>query len=261
MNNPWIRPQKPLVIAHRGNAVAAPENTLAAYQRAHEDGADMIETDVNISKDGHLVIIHDSKLDRTTNLTGNVHDYMLEELRSADAGIRFSAQFKGERIPTIDEAFSFSNRHQMPMCFEVKGLGTDRSFVIAKKLVEYISQHNAFDRIFLSSYYHDALLEAKKIAPQLMLAPEKLPDDVEPDIDDALRQATSLNAEVLQIHYRYLYPDVLRTMHDAGIAVWVWPTTLEEEIVPAINTGADAVMGDNPALAKLLVEKNNNQQI
>jgi len=141
------------------------------------------------------------------------------------------------------------------MCFEVKGLGTERSFVIAKKLVEYIGKYNAFDKIFLSSYYHDALAEAKKMAPQLLLAPERLPDDVEPDIKEALRQATSLGAEVLQIHYRYLYPDVLSSLHGAGIAVWVWPTTLQEEIVPAIKAGADAVMGDDPALAKLLIEQ------
>ena len=261
MENPWIRMQQPLVIAHRGNAVTAPENTLAAYHQAFKDGADMIETDVNISKDGHLVIIHDSTLNRTTNLSGNVHDFTLEELRSADAGIQFGANFKGERIPTIDEAFLFSGQHQMPMCFEVKGLGSERSFVIAKKLVEYIGKYNAFDKIFLSSYYHDALAEAKKMAPQLMLAPERLPDDVEPDINEALRQATSLEAEVLQIHYRYLYPDVLRSLHDAGIAVWVWPTTLQDEIMPAIKAGADAVMGDNPALAKLLVKQHLNENI
>lgn len=261
MKNSWIRAQQPLVIAHRGNAVTAPENTLAAYHQAFKDGADMIETDVNISKDGHLVIIHDSTLNRTTNLTGNVHDFTLEELRLADAGIQFGADFKGERIPTIEEAFQFSGQHQMAMCFEVKGLGSERSFVIAKKLVEYIGKYNAFDKIFLSSYYHDALAEAKKMAPQLMLAPERLPDDVEPDINEALRQATSLKAEVLQIHYRYLYPDVLRSLHDAGIAVWVWPTTLQDEIMPAIKAGADAVMGDNPALARLLVKQNCDEQI
>lgn len=261
MENPWIRTQQPLVIAHRGNAVAAPENTLAAYHQAYEDGAEMIETDVNISKDGHLVIIHDSTLNRTTNLTGNVHDFTLAELRSAEAGNQFGTNFKGERIPTIDEAFSFSDQYQMPMCFEVKGLGTERSIVIAKKLVEYIGKYNAFDKIFLSSYYHDALAEAKKMAPQLMLAPERLPDDVEPDIPEALRQATSLGAEVLQIHYRYLYPDVLHSLHEAGIAVWAWPTTLEEEIIPAIEAGADAVMGDNPALAKFLVTQHYNELI
>ncbi len=99
---------RPMVIAHRGNTVNAPENTLAAYQIAVEEGAEMIETDVHISKDGRLVIMHDSSLGRTTNFTGYVHEYTLEELRTADAGSWFSSSFKDERIPTIEEAMDFS---------------------------------------------------------------------------------------------------------------------------------------------------------
>ena len=255
MENPWIRINRPLIIAHRGNGVLTPENTLAAYQQAFEDGAEMIETDVNISKDSHLVIIHDSTLDRTTNLSGNVHDYTLDELQQADAGTWFNVKFKGERIPTVQDALLFSKEKSMPMCFEVKGLGTLRSTQIARQLVQLIEDDDAFDRVFFSSYYHDALAVAKKLAPQLMLAPERLPDDVEPDIQEALRQAQSLNAEVLQLHYRYLYPDVLKSLHEANIAVWAWPTTTEDEIMPAIKTGADGVMGDDPALAKKLVNQ------
>lgn len=255
MGNPWIRTNRPLIIAHRGNGVIAPENTLAAYQQAFEDGAEMVETDVNISKDDHLVIIHDSTLDRTTNLSGNVHDYTLDELQQADAGAWFNAEFKGERIPTVQDAMLFSKEKGMAMCFEVKGLGTLRSTQIARRLVQLIQDHDAFDRIFLSSYYHEALAVAKNLAPHLMLAPERLPDDVEPEIQEALRQAQSLNAEVLQLHYRFLYPDILKSLHEAGIAVWAWPTTTEEEIIPAIRTGTDGVMGDDPALAKKLVNQ------
>lgn len=255
MENPWIRTKRPLVIAHRGNTVAAPENTLSAYQIAVDDGAEMIETDVHISKDGHLVIMHDSALDRTTNLSGYVHEYTLEELRTADAGSWFSSSFKGERIPTIEEAMDFSKRNNLYMCFEVKGGGTPRSTMISTQLVEIIQKYDAFESIFMSSYHHDALSVAKNIAPELMLAPERLPDNVEPDIPEALRQANELGAEVLQLHYRYLYPDILEALRNANVAVWAWPTTTEEEILPAIKTGADAVMGDDPALAIQLVNQ------
>lgn len=255
MTNSWIRPNCPLVIAHRGNGIAAPENTLSAYLRALEDGAEMIETDVNITKDNHLVIIHDGTLDRTTNHTGYVHDYMLEELRKLDAGSWFDLKFKDERIPTIEEALDFSRANDMPMCFEVKGGGSGKSIEIATRLVKKIDEFNAFERTFMSSYYHDALANAKQIAPHLMLAPERLPDDVEPDIPEALRQADALGAEVLQLHYKYLYPAVLKALHEKEIAVWAWPTTIEEEIVPAIMTGADGVMGDDPLLAVKLVNQ------
>jgi len=255
MANPWIRTQRPLVVAHRGNSVAAPENTLPAYQLAYEAGAEMIETDVNITKDGHLVIIHDGTLNRTTNFTGHVHDYTLEELRGADAGSWFSPDFTGVRIPTIEEALEFAGKNAMLMCFEVKGGGSPRSTDISTRLVEAIRKYDAFESTFMSSYYHDSLAAAKKIAPQLMLAPERLPDDVEPDIPEALRQANELGAEVLQLHYKYLYPDVIKAIRSADIALWVWPTTTKEEIVPALKTGADGVMGDDPKLAVELVNQ------
>ena len=123
------------------------------------------------------------------------------------------------------------------------------------RLVETIRKYDAFESTFMSSYYHDSLAAAKKMAARLMLAPERLPDNVEPDIPEALRQVNELGAEVLQLHYKYLYPEVIKAMRDADIALWVWPTTTKEEIVPALNTGADGVMGDDPALALQLINQ------
>ncbi len=87
--NPWIRPEKPLVIAHRGYSRVAPENTLLAYQKAIEVGADMVEMDINLTKDGELVMIHDHFLERTTNGFGLVQDCTLDELKQLDAGFHF----------------------------------------------------------------------------------------------------------------------------------------------------------------------------
>lgn len=130
-----------------------------------------------------------------------------------------------------------------------------RGTQISTRLVEAFRKADAFEWAFMSSYFHESLAKARELAPQLMLAPERIPDDVEPDINEALRQATDLGANVLQIHYRYLYPDLLQHFREAGIALWAWPTTVEEEIVPAIKTGADGVMGDDPVLAVKLVNQ------
>jgi glycerophosphoryl diester phosphodiesterase len=255
MSNPWIRPKRPLIIAHRGHGVAAPENTLIAYQLAHKAGAEMIETDVNITRDGHLVIVHDWYLGRTTDIKGMVHDYTLDEIRKADAGSWFDPRYAGERIPTLEEALDFAKKAGMFMCFEVKGGNPMRGTEISTRMVKAFRKADAFDWAFMSSYHHESLAAAKALAPQLMLAPERIPDNVEPDIDEALRQVQDLGANVLQIHYRYLYPTVLKTLRDAGIALWAWPTTVEDEIVPAIKTGADGVMGDDPTLAVTLVDQ------
>jgi glycerophosphoryl diester phosphodiesterase len=255
MSNPWIRENRPLIIAHRGHGVAAPENTISAYQLAVEAGTEMIETDVNITKDGKLVIIHDWRLGRTTDLKGKVHEFTLQEIQKADAGSWFDKKYKGEKIPTLEEAMEFGKENNIYMCFEVKSDNSERSIEISTRLVESFKKNNAFEWAFMSSYYHESLAEAKRRAPQLMLAPERIPDDVEPDLEEAFRQVRSLKSEVLQIHYKYLYPSIVRAMREEGIALWAWPTTTEEEIIPAIKTGADGVMGDDPTLAVKLVNE------
>ena len=90
-------------VAHRGASSYAPENTQAAFRKGLELGADFLECDVHLSKDGELIIMHDDKVDRTTNGTGFVKDYTLAELKELDAGVLFGASFNGEKIITLDE--------------------------------------------------------------------------------------------------------------------------------------------------------------
>src|SRR5687767_9211054 len=91
------------IFAHRGSSKDCPENTMAAFKKAYQDGADGIELDVQLSKDGIPVIIHDEKLDRTTNKKGNVFSYAYNELTKADAGSWFSKTFAGEPVPSLQE--------------------------------------------------------------------------------------------------------------------------------------------------------------
>lgn len=93
----------PLIIAHRGASKQAPENTMSAFQRALELGADGIELDVHMSADGYLVVIHDETADRTSNSNGLIKDKTLSELKSLDFGSWFSEDFKDEKIPELEE--------------------------------------------------------------------------------------------------------------------------------------------------------------
>src|SRR6185436_20036264 len=136
-------------------------------------------------------------------------------------------------------------------CFEVKGASADESNRIALGLVDLFVKHDMLEKAFLSSYHHEALQLATSKCPDLLLAPERLPDDAPADPPEAVRQAQSFSAPVLQHQYTVLTEEVVRVLHKNEIAVWSWSTTDEPSMVFSINLGADALMGDD---VKLMLE-------
>ena len=106
-----------MIIAHRGASGSAPENTLSAFVKAVEAGADMIELDVHQTKDGVVVCIHDEDLSRTTSGNGKVNKFTFNELQSFDAGIKFNEKFKGEKIPSLEEVLE---QIKLPLLIEIK---------------------------------------------------------------------------------------------------------------------------------------------
>src|SRR5690349_20734100 len=246
--NPWIREHRPLSVAHRGHSIEYPENTMEAYRKAIELGVEMIECDVNITRDGKLVMIHDSTLDRTTTGTGRVSASTWEEIQQLDAGGKFKPEFTGVLVPSTEETLLLYKEAGISSCFEVKGAGADESNRIALGRVELIVKHNMLDTAFLSSYHHECLHLAQSQCPELLIGPERLPDDAPADPPEAVRQAKAFNAPVLQHQYTVLTADVVRVLHENDIAVWAWSTTEEASMVFSIELGADALMGDDVEL-------------
>jgi glycerophosphoryl diester phosphodiesterase len=247
-NNPWIRERRPLSVAHRGHSIAYPENTLEAYRKAIELGVEMIECDVNVTRDGTLVMMHDPTLDRTTSGSGRVSGAPWEEIQALDAGGKFKPEFTGVHVPSTEETLLLFKEADTLSCFEIKGADADESNRIALGLVELFIKHAMLDKAFLSSYHHEALHLAKSKCPELLLAPERLPDDAPADPPEALQQAKDFDAPVLQHQYTVLSADVVRVLHDNEIAVWSWSTTDEPSMVFSIELGADALMGDDVEL-------------
>jgi glycerophosphoryl diester phosphodiesterase len=243
--NPWLTRSHPLAIAHRGHSIAVPENTLEAYRRAIELGVEMIECDVNMTRDGELVMIHDWTVDRTTDGTGRVRDLSLEEIAALDAGSWFGAEFSGLRVPTTAETIELAREAQILMCFEVKGETPADYLRTGEALADLLAGRDALEWAFMSSYDHEALAAAKARVPDLLLAPERLPDDVPPPPGEGLRQAQALGSPVLQNHWRFVTPELVQSLHDQDIALWTWPTTEESEIARSLADGVDGVMGDD----------------
>lgn len=158
---------KIILAGHRGERTVVPENTLSAFRYALSCGVDAIETDFHLTKDGKLVIIHDHTLERTTNGSGRVCDYTLEELRRLSAGGWFSEQFASERIPTAEEFFELTADKDILFNLELKVYPADegeaRACEAADKLIAMIGAYGiSDDRFFINSWSIAVLAYVRK---------------------------------------------------------------------------------------------------
>ena len=132
------------IIAHRGSSADRPENTLASAMRAVEARATAIEIDIRTTSDGHLIILHDAKLERTTNGSGDVGTKTLKEIRALDAGGKFEA-YRGEKVPTLDEMLQLSEQQKIDLLLDLKESGEE----YARKIVEAIGRSGNAKRIIV----------------------------------------------------------------------------------------------------------------
>ena len=149
----------PLIIAHRGASRLAPQNTVAAFEEALKLGADGIETDVHLTKDGLIVLCHNYEVDETSLGSGNISDLTFDEIRKLDFGSKFSSKFKGEKIPTIEE-FLDCVKNMKKIIIEIKTPKADNA--IAEKTVEAVRDFGLLSKTVFSCFCVDILKQCKK---------------------------------------------------------------------------------------------------
>jgi len=209
----------PLRIAHRGASGRglAPENTLAAFEKALDIGVDMLEIDVRVTGDGQLIVLHDPSLDRTTDCEGIVREMGLDEIRQADAG-------DGERVPILGEVFDLA-RNRAPILLEIK------SDFIAERVVQAIADAQIEEQVVVQSFNPQTVERVKRLAPHL---PSSLLIGELPTTPSRVRarrlvsQVLEVGANTLSIWHATLTPSQIEEMRKRGIAVWAW--TVDEEI-------------------------------
>ena len=145
------------VAAHRGNVALCPENTMPAYASAYDIGADMIELDLHMSKDGEIVLIHDGDLARTADVAGAIRELTLDEIRRADVGIKKGEQWKGTRVPTLREFCEFvaAKDNKMQFNFEFKDYfrqGEEWAKECADKIIAMVDDYGLWERSFVNSF-------------------------------------------------------------------------------------------------------------
>jgi glycerophosphoryl diester phosphodiesterase len=225
-----------LKIAHRGASSDEPENTMRAFRRALELGADALELDVHRSRDGHLVVIHDGRVDKTTNGRGAVAEMTLQELRALDAG-------RGERIPTLEEVVDeFAPR--CVLCIELKGAGTEIP------TADLVRRKHAVPRVIIASFDPEKVACVKDYAPEIETS--VLTASWEEDF-----VALALRAKADCIHFCWerhpsphtlLTDDVLERAHAAGLRVLLWHEERPAEIRELVKKPIYGICSNAPEL-------------
>ena len=155
-----------IIFAHRGSSGTYPENTMIAFEKAVEEGCDGIELDVQLTKDGQVVVIHDESVKRTTGAEGFVRDYTLEELKKLDAGKIKDGAYGFQAIPSFDEYCEFASTKNIITNIEIK-TGVYYYEGIEEKTVEVLKRHHLEDKVLFSSFNHLSIAALTKIAPEI----------------------------------------------------------------------------------------------
>lgn len=230
--------QASLNLAHRGASGHAPENTLAAFRLAREMGADGFEFDVQVTRDGVPVIIHDEALVRTTGATGYVFDTAFEEIRRLDAGSWYGEQFRGEKIPSLEEVFAEFG--DLVLNVELKNSYYDMP-QLEEKTIALIRQYGLERQVIVSSFHHKSMQQMHRLAPDIKTG--LLYDCV---LVDAVAYAKRLGASALHPFFGTVKPDLLNEAHAAGLMVNVWTVNDETHMRLCAEAGADAIITNYP---------------
>ena len=247
----------PLIIGHRGASSVAPENTLAAFERALQDGADGIEFDVRLARDGVPVVIHDATLRRTAKLDASVAAFSSSELAAIDAGSWFNRRFPAraldaytlETVPTLSRVFEVIAPRCRLLYVELKYEAGDEIRLLAEKVVAEVRAHGLLQRVVIESFALAAVAEVKHIAPELRTAAafERRSARPLPSPRSLLRQARSCHADELALQRSLVSRRMVEAARAEGLQTVVWTVDHPSWVKRASALGLRAIITNDPA--------------
>lgn len=222
-----------LIVGHRGAKGVEPENTLRALQSGMAC-ADLVEVDVRLTRDGIPVIMHDATVDRTTDGSGPVKGYTLDELKRLDAG-------EGETVPTLHEVLDLTHG-QTGLVVEIKEPGTEA--IIASGLMDLMPE-----RLILVSFHPESVAMAKKLFPGVQAGLI-----YSQETGDPVGLASPVQADLILPRWDRISREVVERAHDAGLLVIPWVLNEEGAIQEAARLGVDGFASDDPCVARQYLE-------
>jgi len=235
----------PIFFAHRGASAFAPENTLAAFQLAVKQGAPAIEFDVKLTADRQVIIIHDQTLNRTTNGSGPVAKQPLAALRELDAGAWYSADFRGEKIPTLAEVFEAVG-NKLLINIELTNYATPFDG-LTHEVAALVKKHHLEEHVIFSSFFPGNLYTAGQLLPavprgQLIL-----------EANSGWWQRIAANLMKPEAEHPYLTDITIESVnraHAQGRRIHAWTVNDPAEMRRLRSLGVDGIFTDNPLLAR-----------
>ncbi len=231
-----------MITGHRGAAALAPENTLAGIQKAVESGIKWIEIDTQLSADNIPVIIHDKTVRRCTNGKGRVGDLTLAELKVLDAGSWFSKEFKGETIPTLEEALLACQENNLNMNLEIKIHKEHEVKPLVEKVVETVKHLNfPIEKLLFSSFSKTALAHCQALYPEVRRGfitehkPFNMLDTIKP-----------LDLYSLHIDHRILNEKLAKSIKEMGLTLMIWTLNDPKKVDKFTAWGVDNIITDKP---------------
>jgi glycerophosphoryl diester phosphodiesterase len=248
----------PLIIGHRGASAFAPENTLAAFALAIQEGADGIEFDVRLSRDREPVVVHDATLERTGMVNSLVGELAWKELQSIDVGSWFTGHTKsplisyaGEKLPSLAQVFELFSPNKKLLYLEMKCAGSEAG-VLAAEVVSLIARYEMAVRVIVASFDLSAIAEVKKIDAGIRTAALFEPRLTRP-LSIVRRMnlvdlAVASGAAELALHHILVGPRVIEKARRCGLETVVWTVAGPEWIQRAHVLGIKALITNDPAL-------------
>lgn len=238
------------ILGHRGASFDAPENTLVSAKLAYAQGADSVECDIYLTKDGKLAVIHDVSTKRTTGVEGNVEKMTMAEIKALDAGSWKSAKYAGEKVPTLDELLAVVPEGKR-LVVEIKGGAS----LVPELKASLERAGKKSDQIDIICFNLKTLQAAKKAMPQYaalwLIGYKKDKDGNFPDLDKSIADCKAAGFEGLNLSKDWpIDAAFVKKVHDAGLKLYTW--TVNDAVLARkhADAGVDAIGTDKPAVLK-----------
>ena len=237
--------QNPTVMAHRGLSADAPENTLYAFSDAISVGADFIELDVQQTRDGVLVVMHDSNLKRTTGMNKDIWDVDYADIQNLDAGSWFDPAYANARIPTLEETLQFVDK-RAKLNIEIKPTkhGSD---TLEQDVAELITQYQYTDACYVTSFSYGSLKKVKEVNPEIRTGYL---------MSVAYGQFYSLKyADAFSLNKVFVTSQVVNAAHQQGKQIFAWTVNSMSEVRSLCNLHVDSIITDDPVMVQNVISR------